>query len=146
MSSPRRRAAAAEADLFARARELQELNAELLRVRDQLRTRALHDPLTGLLVRGVFLEELTRALHSQARSRRPLAVLFLDVDRLKHVNDTYGHEAGDALIRCCAERLRGCLRPADVVARIGGDDAIRRSCRTKAMTVSRMTPAAELAW
>ncbi len=86
----RRRMEAAEADLFARAHELQRLNAELLEARDQLRRRALHDSLTGLLVREVFFEELTRALQRQARHHRPLAVLFIDLDRLKHVNDSYG--------------------------------------------------------
>ncbi len=120
----RRRMEAAEADLFARAHELQRLNAELLEARDQLRRRALHDSLTGLVVREVFLEELTRALQRQARHHRPLAVLFIDLDRLKHVNDSYGHHAGDALIRCCAQRLRDCLRPADPLARIGGDEFV----------------------
>src|SRR4051794_7470115 len=120
----RQRVQATEAALFSRAQALQRVNTELLEARDQLRRRALHDQLTGLLVREVFVEELVRALHRQTRHGRPLAVLFLDLDRLKHVNDSFGHSAGDALIRCAAQRLQGRLRPSDTVARIGGDEFV----------------------
>lgn len=114
----------AEVDFFARARELQELNRELREARDQLAARALHDPQTGLLVRSVFLEQVSHALTRMARCPHPLAVLFIDLDGLKKINDTYGHAAGDELIACSAERLRAGVRPSDPVARIGGDEFV----------------------
>ena len=119
----RRRMEEAEADLFARARELQELNGELREARDELAVRALHEPLTGLLVRPVILEHVSRALSRMARHRHPVAVLFIDLDGLKHVN-TYGHAAGDALIISFAEQLRASVRPSDPVARVGGDEFV----------------------
>ncbi len=127
----RRRIDEVEADLFARTRELQELNRELQRVnrqlrvaRDELAVRALHDPLTGLLTRSALLEQLAHALARLHRHRGDVAVLFVDLDGLKRVNDTYGHGAGDALIRCCARSLRAVVRPSDTVARIGGDEFV----------------------
>jgi diguanylate cyclase (GGDEF)-like protein len=114
----------AEADVLARAQELQQLNDELRAAREQLSQQALRDPLTGLLVRSVFLEELSRALARLARHPHPLAVLFIDLDRLKSVNDNHGHAAGDELIRCCAERLRAGVRPSDPIARFGGDEFV----------------------
>jgi diguanylate cyclase (GGDEF)-like protein len=110
------------ADLVARAEDLQRLNHELRRAHDQLADRALHDPMTGLLVRSVFLESLAHALGRLLRQGRPLAVLFVDLDGLKRVNDIHGHAAGDSLIRACADRLRASLRPSDSVARVGGDE------------------------
>jgi diguanylate cyclase (GGDEF)-like protein len=120
----RRRMQEAETDLFARAQELQALNAELRDTRDQLVLRALHDPLTGLLIRPVLLEQVSRALSRLARYPHPIAVLFVDLDGLKHVNDVYGHAAGDALIRCFADQLRSSVRPCDTVARFGGDEFV----------------------
>ena len=91
----------------------------------QLADRAMHDPLTGLPVRWVFLEQLDHALAGVRRHpHRQVAVLFLDLDGLKYVNDTYGHLAGDQLIRTCVERIRSALRPTEVLARIGGDEFV----------------------
>lgn len=115
---------AVERDLVARARELQELNAELRSTHDQLVVRALHDPLTGLLIRPVILEHLARALSRRIRHPQPVAVLFIDLDRLKQVNDRHGHAAGDELLRCFAEQLRSSVRPGDSVARFGGDEFV----------------------
>ena len=86
--------------------------------------RAMHDPLTGLPVRWVFLEQLAHAVAGLARRPGQVGVLFADVDGLKYVNDTYGHDAGDRLLITCVERIRAALRPTDLVARIGGDEFV----------------------
>jgi len=91
------------------------MQAEMLR---QART----DPLTGLLNRRAFLEELERRLDRLTRERRPGALLFVDLDNLKQVNDRMGHDAGDTAIRSAAELLRAAVRPTDLVARLGGDE------------------------
>lgn len=82
---------------------------------------ARHDLLTGLPNRGVLREEIERALAASRRGEA-LALLCLDLDRFKPVNDTYGHAAGDALLKQVALRLRECVREVDVVARLGGDE------------------------
>ncbi len=90
------------------------------RLEDELRERALHDELTGLPNRALFLERLEHAL--RRRAPHNLVTCFLDLDDFKAVNDTLGHGAGDALLVAVAERLRECLRPGDTVARFGGDE------------------------
>ena len=91
----------------------------------ELAHRAAHDPLTGLPVRWVFLEQVAHALARLSRHRElHLGVLFLDIDGLKYVNDTYGHPAGDTLILTCVARIRAALRPSDLMARIGGDEFV----------------------
>ncbi|HZP28373.1 MAG TPA: EAL domain-containing protein [Acidimicrobiia bacterium] len=89
---------------------------------NHLAFRATHDPLTGLPNRALFHELLVHALARARRVRGALAVLFIDLDRFKIVNDTLGHEVGDGLLAALAHRLRGVLRPGDVVARFGGDE------------------------
>jgi diguanylate cyclase (GGDEF)-like protein/PAS domain S-box-containing protein len=90
-------------------------------LREQLRDQATQDALTGLANRRLLYQRLTDELHSPDR---PVAVLYVDLDRFKPVNDRLGHEAGDALLRHAAERLRRCLRPADLLARVGGDEFV----------------------
>ena len=114
----------AEADLFARTRELEQVNQELRSTRDQLAEQTLRDTLTGLLVRPVFLEATSAALARLRRHKQYVAVLFIDLDRLKFVNDSYGHAVGDDLLRCAADRLRAGVRPSDSIARIGGDEFV----------------------
>ena len=88
-----------------------------------LAERAAHDQLTGLTTRTVFIEQLQRALQRLTRMNHAhVAVLFMDLDRLKQINDRHGHHAGDAALRVFAQRLRQVVRPADVVARLGGDE------------------------
>jgi len=83
---------------------------------------AHHDALTGLANRNIFQDYLTRALEQARRRRRMLALLILDLDRFKIVNDSLGHDAGDLLLKIVADRLRSCVRGTDLVARLGGDE------------------------
>ncbi|MGK2851167.1 MAG: diguanylate cyclase domain-containing protein [Candidatus Limnocylindrales bacterium] len=91
---------------------------------DELKRLAFHDPLTGLANRALFGVRLEQALARSQRSRRYPAVLCLDLDEFKDVNDTYGHAAGDALLRTVGERLAAAVRPSDCVARLGGDEFV----------------------
>lgn len=89
---------------------------------DQMRHLAYHDALTGLPNRLLFFEHLAHAVANAGRSGAGLAVLYLDVDRFKLVNDSLGHTVGDLLLEALAKRLRTSLRAADVAARLGGDE------------------------
>jgi diguanylate cyclase (GGDEF)-like protein len=83
---------------------------------------AHHDPLTGLPNRAMFEERAREAVARARRHGETAALLFLDLDNFKEINDSLGHEVGDALLRAAGERLRGCVRGEDFVARIGGDE------------------------
>jgi diguanylate cyclase (GGDEF)-like protein/PAS domain S-box-containing protein len=89
-----------------------------------LRFVASHDPLTGLFNRNMFNERLQQALAQAARFERSLSLLFIDLDGFKLVNDTLGHNAGDALLAELATRLRASLREGDVIGRMGGDEFV----------------------
>jgi diguanylate cyclase (GGDEF)-like protein/PAS domain S-box-containing protein len=89
---------------------------------EQLVSRAFHDPLTGMSNRALFMEHLERALARRDIRERPVAVLFLDLDNFKLVNDSFGHDVGDQLLMALAGRLQACVRPEDTVARMGGDE------------------------
>jgi diguanylate cyclase (GGDEF)-like protein len=96
--------------------------SERKRAEQQIEYQAYHDSLTGLANRRLFQEHLTLAISLAVRKRRPVAVLFLDLDHFKVVNDSLGHTVGDTLLREIATRLRSSIREGDVVARIGGDE------------------------
>jgi diguanylate cyclase (GGDEF)-like protein len=98
------------------------LAASISRERDHAGFAAAHDPLTGLLNRGAFGERLPLMLERCRLNRRPLALLLIDLDGFKAINDTLGHHAGDQLLRTLAQRLKASLRDGDVVARLGGDE------------------------
>ncbi len=95
---------------------------ERIRLEQELAHQAFHDSLTGLANQALFRDRVTHALARAARLQTELAVLFLDLDDFKTVNDSLGHTAGDALLVAVAERLRDCLRGTDTAARLGGDE------------------------
>ena len=97
---------------------------ELRQLQDSMAALALRDSLTGLANRRLFKELLDADLARTQRSGLPLAIAFLDLDGLKKVNDTYGHDAGDTVLRETARRLQAIVRGADTVARIGGDEFV----------------------
>nr|WP_255692421.1 EAL domain-containing protein [Luteimonas sp. XNQY3] len=113
----------------ARTRELEEANRELraqigerVRAQQRLVHQARHDPLTGLPNRVQLLEHLNAVLGSSESRQQPFAVLFLDLDRFKLVNDSVGHAAGDAMLVEIAQRISALLGPQDMAARFGGDE------------------------
>ncbi|MBD1890953.1 CHASE2 domain-containing protein [Coleofasciculus sp. FACHB-SPT9] len=111
-----------EEELKRTAEELIRSNAELKLSEDQMRHLAYHDPLTGLPNRKQFYERMVQALEWGSSNNQLFALLFLDLDGFKQVNDTLGHDMGDLLLRMVAQRLTGCLRGSDTVSRLGGDE------------------------
>ena len=112
-----------------RLQDLERINAELeleIKERKQAEQRAhelsTRDPLTNLLNRRALIQQLEHAVASSDRSGTGFALLFLDLDKFKPINDTYGHETGDELLRQVAARLMAAVRVADIVARLGGDE------------------------
>jgi two-component system cell cycle response regulator len=99
-----------------------ELQEQLVRAREALRDQATHDGLTGLLNRITILDALRTELTRTARERHPVAVLMVDLDHFKLVNDTYGHVAGDAVLRETARRMKSSVRPYDSIGRYGGEE------------------------
>ena len=100
------------------------IEARLLEKQVHLDHLAHHDQLTGLPNRLFLAAHLPEALQAAARNNQILAVLFLDLDRFKHINDSRGHETGDQLLKAVAERLRTTLRDDDIVIRMGGDEFV----------------------
>jgi diguanylate cyclase (GGDEF)-like protein len=90
--------------------------------RAQLEHQARTDSLTGLFNHSVFYERLLQSLQESSRTHEPIAVLMLDIDDFKHVNDVHGHAVGDELLRFLAEALRAIVRPEDVICRLGGEE------------------------
>ena len=109
-------------DLMKLAGDLISVAVEHHQLTDQLNFQARHDALTRLPNRAMFADRLDQALAMSARTNRPGAVIVFDVDRFKHVNDTYGHQAGDEMLCQVARRLGRRLRKSDTLARMGGDE------------------------
>lgn len=94
----------------------------LAKAEEELRFLAHHDPLTKLTNRSLFNDRLISALQTAQRQGNELALLFLDVNDFKRINDVHGHAAGDRVLCIIAQRLKSCVRETDTVARIGGDE------------------------
>jgi diguanylate cyclase (GGDEF)-like protein len=104
--------------------ELVEYQEKIRRSEARYRELAHHDSLTGLPNRVLFQEQLTRAIFRAKREECSMALLFIDLDRFKAVNDDAGHDAGDSVLRDTAKRLLACIRGGDIACRIGGDEFI----------------------
>jgi len=98
------------------------MQRSLQKQKDLLEYSSNHDALTGLSNRTLFTDRLKQALHRIEHNSQEVAVLFIDIDRFKEVNDSFGHHFGDHLLIQVAERLKGCLRGSDTVSRFGGDE------------------------
>ena len=95
---------------------------ERKRAEEHLTYLAQYDHLTGLVNRSLFRDRLVQAMARSKRLRQPIALMLLDLDRFKTVNDTFGHDMGDELLKAVSERLKTCVRETDTVARMGGDE------------------------
>lgn len=115
LGEPRVRLAVTVAEQFA-------LALANLRLRETLRGQSIRDPLTGLFNRRYMEETLDRELSRAERDGRPLSVILLDIDRFKHFNDTFGHEAGDTILSSLGSLLRSASRAGDVACRYGGEE------------------------
>ena len=101
-----------------------ELTAQIQATRDQMNYTAHHDVLTDLPNRVLLQDRLGQAIEAARRQKRPLAVMFLDLDRFKYINDSLGHAVGDQLLQSVAQRLKDGLRHSDTISRQGGDEFV----------------------
>ena len=102
---------------------VQDINERKL-LEDKLESMAHYDALTGLPNRALFFDRLSQAIAQTRRSQGQFALMFVDLDGFKAVNDTFGHDTGDALLKAVAEHLLECVRESDTVARLGGDEFV----------------------
>src|SRR5262245_52286851 len=111
-----------EFELALRVADAAALAIDNAQIRARLEHQAQTDSLTGLFNHRSFHERLLHALHSASRTHEPIAVLMLDIDDFKRINDVHGHSVGDELLRALADALRGVVRPEDIVCRLGGEE------------------------
>jgi diguanylate cyclase (GGDEF)-like protein/PAS domain S-box-containing protein len=126
-----------EAELVDQMMHLAAIAIDRKAFESRLAHQAHHDPLTGLPNRVLFIEFLTVALARARRRDSAVAVLFLDLDRFKFVNDSFGHDTGDELLTSLARRLQSVVRPGDTIARFGGDEFVVL-CEDLDATASRL--------
>jgi diguanylate cyclase (GGDEF)-like protein len=107
-----------------RTRELADANARLQESQQSLHHLAYHDNLTGLANRALMDDRIAQAIERARRNSSMVAVLLVDLDRFKPINDSYGHAIGDEVLKSIATRLEACVRSSDTVARIGGDEFV----------------------
>ncbi len=120
-------------------RQLELSNQRLLRTNEELEHLALHDPLTGLPNRSLVIDRLQQAILAARREQEPMALLMIDLDHFKEVNDTLGHLVGDQLLIRVGERFQGVLREPDTLGRLGGDEfavVLPHASREDALTVA----------
>jgi len=101
---------------------VQQAQKEILKQKEALSYQAHYDPLTKLPNRFLFYDRLSQAIIKAKRNKTQFALLFVDLDSFKEINDTYGHEVGDAVLIEVAKRLKTCVRESDTVARLAGDE------------------------
>ncbi|MDX2480929.1 MAG: EAL domain-containing protein [Desulfuromusa sp.] len=111
-------------ELQKKQEQVEEQTAELQESVDRTHMLAYYDTLTGLPNRELCMDRIDQAIATAKRNEKNIALLFLDLDQFKHVNDTLGHACGDTLLRLVSERLRHCVREEDTIARLGGDEFI----------------------
>jgi diguanylate cyclase (GGDEF)-like protein len=114
-------------------RRIIDLQNELISARETLRSKATHDSLTGLWNHEEIMQILVRELERAGRENSPMAVIMADLDYFKKINDTYGHLAGDAVLRLTAQRMASLIRPYDAIGRYGGEEflAVIPGCSMK---------------
>jgi diguanylate cyclase (GGDEF)-like protein/PAS domain S-box-containing protein len=115
---------AADVQLVGISTDLAGIAIESRWAEERIRHLAHYDELTGLPNRFLYIQYLNKALAHAERQQQPVGVLYLDLDRFKNINDTFGHEAGDTVLRNVAAQFRRCLRDTDSIARVGGDEFI----------------------
>lgn len=113
---------AADMQLIGISTDLAGVAIESRKAEERILHLAHYDELSGLPNRFLFIQHLDKALAHAERQQGSIAVMFLDLDRFKNINDTFGHEAGDQVLRDTAIRMRSCLRDQDTIARVGGDE------------------------
>jgi len=121
-SPTRREPTAIEQELMAIATDLAGIAIERAESEQRIRHLAHHDPLTGLPNRTLFWSQFNRSLHEAQRENRKITVAYIDLDSFKSINDTFGHAAGDAVLKALADRMARCIRASDLIVRLGGDE------------------------